>query len=93
MNVLANTLELEATLETVAAERLLAKLRHFIATELDEEERALLGALVAPGVAQAHAAADAEVQGFGGGWSPNDLPRALVTALRDSGVRVEGLGL
>lgn len=77
-------------MESAAAERLLAKLRDFIATELDQDERALLGALIAPGVAQAHA----EVNGFAqGGWSPEDLPRALVTALRDSGVRVEGLGL
>lgn len=81
-------------MEALAAERLLAKLRHFIATELDSDERALLGALVAPGVAQAHADDDVEVQGFaGGGWSATDLPRALVTALRDSDVRVEGLGL
>lgn len=81
-----------------AAERLLAKLRRFIATELDGDERALLGALVAPGVARAHAGTEpeteAEVQGFaGGGWSADDLPRALVLALRDSHVRVEGLGL
>lgn len=81
-------------MEPEAAERLLTKLRHFIATELDHDERALLGALVAPGVARAHSDADAEVHGFGsGGWSAADLPRALVTALRDSDVRVEGLGL
>jgi len=77
-----------------AAEHLLAKLRHFIATELDEDERALLGALLAPGVARAHADADLEVEGFAmGAWSADDLPQTLVTALRDSGVRVEGLGL
>lgn len=81
-------------MEAHAAERLLAKLRIFIATELDQDERALLGALVAPGVAQAHVDDDDEVQGFaGGGWSAADLPSALVTALRDSDVRVEGLGL
>ncbi|MFN2504422.1 MAG: hypothetical protein ABR540_09355 [Acidimicrobiales bacterium] len=81
-------------MDTSAAERLLAKLRHFIATELDYDERALLGALVAPAVAQAHSDVDAEVTGFaGGGWSAGDLPQALVTALRDADVRVEGLGL
>lgn len=81
-------------MDTDAAERLLAKLRHFIATELDHEERAMLGALVAPGVARAHSGPEAEVEGFAiGGWSPADLPRALVDALRDSDVRVEGLGL
>jgi hypothetical protein len=81
-------------MEAEAAERLLTKLRHFIATELDDDERALFGALVAPGVAQAHPDPDVEVQGFAvGGWAPDDLPRSLSTALRDSGVRVEGLGL
>ncbi|MDQ6728539.1 MAG: hypothetical protein M3066_20610 [Actinomycetota bacterium] len=81
-------------MEAHAAERLLAKLRHFIATELDQDERALLGALVAPGVARAHPDPDAEVQGFAaGGWAPGDLPEALVNALRDADVRVEGLGL
>jgi len=80
--------------EAQAAERLLVKLRHFIATELDHDERALLGALVAPGVAQAHPDPEADVQGFTvGGWSPGDLPQALVSALRDADVRVEGLGL
>lgn len=81
-------------MEAQAAERLLAKLRHFIATELDHDERALFGALVAPGVARAHAGPEAEVQGFASaGWSPADLPKALVTALSDADVRVEGLGL
>jgi hypothetical protein len=81
-------------MEAAAAERLLTKLRHFIAVELDPDERALLGALVAPGVAQAHFDAEAEVEGFAvSGWSADDLPRALVVALRDSGVRVVGLGL
>ena len=81
-------------MDTAAAARLLEKLRHFIATELDAEERALLGALVAPGVAQAYGDDDSDVEAFGMvGWSPSDLPDALVDELRRSGVRVEGLGL
>lgn len=81
-------------METHAAERLLAKLKRFIATELDHDERALFGALVAPGVARAHAEPATDVQGFASnGWSPGDLPEALVAALSDADVRVEGLGL
>jgi hypothetical protein len=74
-----------------AADRLLEKLRLFIAVELDEDERTMLAALLAPGVARAYSS---EVQAFGvEGWSPADLPEALVEALRGGGVRVEGLGL
>ena len=81
-------------MDTAAAARLLEKLRHFIATELDADERALLGALVAPGVAQAYGHDDSDVEGFAVvGWSPSDLPEALVAELHRAGVRVEGLGL
>ncbi len=74
-----------------AAEGLLEKLRLFTST-LDEHERALLGALIGPGIVQAYAAT--EVEGFGlDGWSADDLPGALAHALHDAGVRVEGLGL
>jgi hypothetical protein len=75
-----------------AADRLLEKIRKFIATELDEQERALFGALVAPGIAKAHA--EPEVEGFGvSGWATADLPNELSSALHRGGVRVEGLGL
>jgi hypothetical protein len=75
-----------------AAARLLEKLRKFIATELDEQERALFAALVAPGIARAHA--EPEVEGFGlSGWATADLPNELSSSLRRDGVRVEGLGL
>jgi hypothetical protein len=81
-------------MDPAAAARLLEKLRHFIRTELDEDERALLGSLIAPGVAHAYAATDDDVEGFGvRGWTPTDLPRALVDELYRAGVRVEGLGL
>ena len=73
------------------AERLLAKLREFIAEELDAEERALLATLLAPGIASAHAP---DVVGFGlAAWTPAALPDALTEALERGGVRVEGLGL
>jgi hypothetical protein len=72
------------------AERVLDKVRGFMET-LDEDERAVFAALVAPGVAQAYRAEE-DVVGFGEvGWSPNALPQSLVTALRERGVRVEGL--
>lgn len=75
-----------------AAERLLEKLRKFITTELDEQERALFAALVAPGIARTHA--ETEVAGFGvSGWATADLPSELSSTLQRGGVRVEGLGL
>ena len=75
-----------------AADRLLEKLRRFITSDLDTDERALMAQLLAPGVAAAHS--DEEVAGFGmSAWSPAALPHALVDALDRHGVRVEGLGL
>ena len=75
-----------------AADRLLAKLRDFIADELEADERALLAVLLAPGIASAHA--DSDVIAFGmTAWTPAALPEALADALRRGGVRVEGLGL
>ncbi len=73
-----------------AAERMLAKLRDFMARELDGEERALLAALLTPGIARAYA--DDEVEGFGlVDWVPDALPASLEAALRQGGVRVTGL--
>lgn len=83
---------MEQDVSQETAERLLDKVRGFMET-LDDDERAVFAALVAPGVAQAYQAED-DVVGFGEGevgWSPNALPRSLVTVLRDQGVRVEGL--
>jgi hypothetical protein len=72
------------------AERLLEKLRAFIATNLDAEERAVLAQLLAPGIALAYD--EDEVEGFvATRWSSQALPRFLVDALRTSGVRVVGL--
>lgn len=72
------------------AERLIEKLRAFIARDLDAEERELLGQLLAPGIALAYE--EDEVEGFvATEWSSHALPRFLVDALRTSGVRVVGL--
>lgn len=65
-----------------AAKSLLRKLRQFAEDVLDADERALLGALVAPAVARAFDLD--EVEGFGMvGWSPDVLPETLTRALRD----------
>ena len=76
-----------------AAQRLLAKIRTFVAEELDDDEAALFAALVAPGVARAYQD-DGEVQGFSSDvdWRPGALPDSLAEAVRDGGIRVEGLG-
>ena len=72
-----------------AAHRLLDKLRTFIG-DLDAEERALLAALLAPGIARAHA--EDEVQGFDMvHWLPGGLPDALERAIQDREIRIEGL--
>lgn len=75
--------------ELVAAERLLEKLREFVAG-LDDDERVLFAALLAPGVAQAYLDEEAEVAGFGmTDWQPGRLPEALVESIRTRGLRIE----
>ena len=78
--------------DRAAARRLLAKIRAFVADQLDDEEAALFAALVAPGVARAYQ--DDDVEGFGSDvdWRPGALPDSLAEAVRDGGIRVEGLG-
>jgi len=80
--------------DKAAARRLLAKIRTFVADQLDDDEAALFAALVAPGVARAYQDDDGEVQGFGSDvdWRPGALPDSLAEAVRDGGIRVEGLG-
>lgn len=75
-----------------AAQRLLGKLRKFIEEELDDEESALMAALVAPGVASVYAP-EPEVSGFSQSaqWLPSALPDALATAIRDRNIHIEGL--
>jgi hypothetical protein len=87
------------------ARSLLAKVRNFVTTELDEEESQMFASLLAPGVALAYGGSgDDEVTGFSGtgadpdespyvDWSPRALPDALGQALHETGARVIGLGL
>ncbi|HSL56694.1 MAG TPA: hypothetical protein VK866_02525 [Acidimicrobiales bacterium] len=71
------------------ASSLLDKLAAF-AGELDDDERALLAALLAPGIAKAHQD-DPEVMAFDGTtWLPTDLPQHLASQIRDRHLRVEG---
>ena len=93
--------------DTEIAERLLAKVRAFVAG-LDDDERQLFAALIGPGVALAHGAADQpagaaanlgaggaddadEVVGFDAGWSRRRLPEHLAEVMRRQDVRVVGL--
>lgn len=72
-----------------AARRMLEKVKGFVA-ELDDEERSLFAALVAPGVARAYGTD--ETSGFGlVDWRPDAVPSSLVDALRAEGVRIVGL--
>jgi hypothetical protein len=78
-------------MDPAAAERLITKLRTFATEILDDDERALLATLLAPGIARAYADAD-EVRGFGiDEWSGAPLTEALVEAVRSGGLRVVGL--
>jgi hypothetical protein len=66
-------------------------LRAFVTDQLADDERPLLAALIAPGVAQAYA--EDEVQGFAmTEWSGSALQAALAEAVRRRGIRVVGLG-
>jgi hypothetical protein len=72
------------------ATRLLARLLAF-ARELDDEERALLAALLAPGLARVWQDEE-DVSGFGSvTWLPERLPEELHRAVREHGLRIEGL--
>ena len=71
-----------------AGGRLIDKLRDF-AGGLDDEERRLLAALLAPGIDAAWKE-PAEVSGFGLEWSPDTLPTHLADAIRNRDLRVEG---
>lgn len=78
------------TVDDDAATRLLHRLAAF-ARELDDDERALLAALLAPGVARAWDD-EVDVMGFGStDWLPERLPDELQRAVRDQDLRIEGL--
>ena len=83
--------EHEQSNDRAAAERLLAKIRTFVAEQLDDDEAALFAALVAPAVAQAYRVDDASGVGSDVDWRPHALPESLAAAVRRGGVRVEGL--
>jgi hypothetical protein len=77
----------------LAAARVLAKLREFVAG-LDDEERAVMAALLAPAVASAYdeseRAGSQDVVGFGmSSWSPEDLPDSLSARIRAERLRIE----
>jgi len=70
------------------ARDLLDKLKAFSAT-LEPPQRALLAALLAPGVALAYEGD--EVVGFGMvDWIPDHLPRALERAVRERNLHISG---
>jgi hypothetical protein len=80
------------------ATRVLDKLRAFIAT-LDDDERATLAALLAPGVASAYrdeADDEPEVVGFSAemappevSWRPERLGESLASKVRNRSLRIE----
>jgi len=71
------------------ASSLLDKLAAF-AGDLDDDERAILAALLAPGIAKAHQD-EPEVAAFDNTtWLPADLPAHLASQIRDRHLRVEG---
>ena len=61
--------------DKAAAERLLAKIRTFVAEQLTDDEAALFAALVAPAVAQAHRTDEASGPGSDVDWRPARCPR------------------
>jgi hypothetical protein len=78
--------------ESDASDRLIEKIRWFAREHLDEEERALFGALLAPGIAAAYRDASTEVEGFVlTDWAPGSIPEDLARRLREKGVRVSGI--
>jgi hypothetical protein len=84
------------------ADRVLAKLRSFVES-LDDQERAVLAALLAPGVAQAYepeedvsgfvtledGSLQAELAGSAvADWLPSRLPEYLAASVREHGWRI-----
>lgn len=76
------------------AARVLEKLRVFVAS-LDDDERAVLAALLAPGVASAYED-EPEVVGFSSdattpsvGWRPERLADSLAARVREEHLRIE----
>jgi hypothetical protein len=78
--------------DDAVAARLLDKLRVFVGS-LDDDERAVMAALLAPGVASAYVEEDEpDVVGFGMPsvpWRPERLPDALSGRIREQHLRIE----
>jgi hypothetical protein len=83
--------------DDAVATRLLEKLRAFVGS-LDDDERAVMAALLAPGVASAYTGEEPEpelepdVVGFAMPtvpWQPERLPGALSGRIRDQHLRIE----
>ena len=82
----------DAVTEADASGRLIEKIRWFVRDHLDEQERALFGALLAPGIAAAYRDASTEVEGFVlTEWAPGSIPEELARSLREKGIRVSGI--
>jgi hypothetical protein len=82
----------DAVTESDASGRLIEKIRRFVREQLDEEERVLFGALVAPGIAAAYRDASTEVEGFVlTDWAPSSIPDDLARKLREKGIRISGI--
>lgn len=79
----------ERHIEDTAARNLIGKVRDF-ASSLDDDERALFAALLAPGIdaAWTDAGDEVEVAGFGLEWRPDRLPGHLTRAIRDAHLRI-----
>ncbi len=77
-------------LDPAVASAALAKLRVFVES-LDEDERSVVAALLAPAVAQAYAE-EPDVVGFEAeaeAWLPTHLPDVLMDEVRTHGWRIE----
>jgi hypothetical protein len=82
----------ETVTERDASGRLIEKIRWFVRDHLDEQERVLFGALLAPGIAAAYRDASTEVEGFVlTDWAPGSIPEDLAKRLREKGIRVSGI--
>jgi hypothetical protein len=69
-------------METSAEQRMLAKLRHFVQTDLDPNERRVFARLITPGVEEA-LFSESEVEGFSDAWMPDSLATGLSNLMAD----------
>jgi hypothetical protein len=69
-------------METRAEQRMLAKLQHFVQTDLDPTERRVFARLIAPGVEEA-LFSESEVEGFSEGWMTDSLATGLANLMAD----------